>query len=208
VEGAPSWLLELPTGRSFLLGAAVLVLASVFLRLLVEARPAGRRVRQALHAAEGGLLAALLAAMIGFSFLQVLLRNLSDTSFLWIDPLLRHLVLWVGLLGATLASRVGRHINVDALGRLLHGTPLRLARTATNLLAAVVCLLLAHACFKLVRDEIEFARAAFLSIQIWKLQLVMPVATLIMSSRFLGHMVDALRGRGLEHDPSQPEVHG
>jgi TRAP-type C4-dicarboxylate transport system permease small subunit len=198
--------LELPTGRSFLVGACGLVVVAVLLRLLLQSRPAGKRLRSLLHGLEGGFLAALLAAMIVFSFLQVVLRNVANTSFLWIDPLLRHLVLWVGLLGAMLASRIGRHINVDALGRLLHGTLLRLSRITTNLLASGVCLFLAHACFKLVRDEIEFAREAFLGIPIWKLQLVMPVATLIMSSRFLGHAVDALRGRDLKKEAQPPEV--
>jgi len=201
-----SWLQELPTGHAFLAVASGVVLASVFLRLLLESLSAGRRLHHWLHALEAGFLAALLAGMIVFSFLQVVLRNLADTSFLWIDPLLRHLVLWVGLLGAMLASRIGRHINVDALGRLLHGPVLRLAQIATNLLAAVVCLFLAYACFKLVRDELEFPREAFLSISTWQLQLVMPLATLVMSSRFLGHMVDALRGRGQELQNKATEV--
>jgi TRAP-type C4-dicarboxylate transport system permease small subunit len=206
VEGVPGWLQQLAAVRPFLLAAGAAVVLSALLRLAVAASPAGRRLRHAVHAAEGGLLALLLAAMIGLSFLQVLLRNLADTGYLWIEPLLRHLVLWVGLLGAMLASRSGRHINVDALSRLLRPPVLRAARAATNLLAASVCLLLAHACLKLVRDELEVARVAFLTVPTWALQSVMPVAALVMSSRFLGHALEALRGRGAGVQPSHPEV--
>ncbi len=201
MEGVPGWLQQLSATRSFLLAAGGFVVVGALVRLACEAHPLGRRLRRAVHAAEGGLLALLLAGMIGFSFLQVLLRNLADTGFVWIDPLLRHLVLWVGLLGATLASRIGRHINVDALSRFLPPSALRPARVATNLLAAIVCLLLAHACMKLVRDEVEFTRAAFLTVPTWALQSVMPLASLIMSSRFLGHALDVLRGREVAKPP-------
>jgi len=206
VDVAGAWLQRLPTGQALWIGAAGIVLVSTLLRLWFEMRPSTRRLRASVHAFEGTLLALILAAMIALSFLQVLLRNFFDTSLLWIDPLLRHLVLWVGLLGAALASRSGRHINVDALSRLLSDAGLRIARAGTNLLAAVVTLLLALACFRLVRDEVDFARDAFLGLPVWSVQIVMPLALLMMSSRFLGHAVDASRGRGLR--PPPPEVRG
>lgn len=205
MEGVAGWLQQLSAGRTFLLVAAALVVLTALARLALEASAGGRRLRRAAHVAEAGLLALLLAGMIVLSFLQVLLRNFADTSFVWIDPLLRHLVLWVGLLGATLATRIGRHINVDALSRFLPAAVQRPSRVATNLLAAIVCLLLAHACTKLVRDEMESTRAAFLSVPIWALQTVMPLAALVMSSRFLGHALEALRGRKPASPPS-PEV--
>ncbi len=203
MDSAGAWLQQLPVGRALFIGAAGIVLFSALLRLVIDMRPSTRRLRASLHGLEGTLLALLLAAMIVLSFLQVLLRNFFDTSLLWIDPLLRHLVLWVGLLGAALASRTGRHINVDALSRFLPQAGLRAARVATNLLAASVTLFLAHACFKLVRDEVDFARQAFLDLPIWVVQIVMPLALLMMSSRFLGHALDAGRGRGLRTPPSE-----
>ena len=206
MDGPSGWLQQLSAAPSFFLWGGLFAVTTAAFRLLLQSRPRGQALRAFVHGLEGSVLALLLAAMIVLSFLQVLLRNLFDSSLLWIDPLLRHLVLWVGLLGAALASRAGRHINVDALSRLLGPRLLRGAHTVTNVLAAVVTLLLAHACLKLVLEERAFPRVVFLSLQIWQVQLVMPVAMLLMSSRFLGQAVDAARGRGLR--PALPEVRG
>ena len=51
------------------------------------------------------LLIVILTVMILLSFLQVLLRNFFDQGLLWGDIFLRNLVLWVGFLGASLATR-------------------------------------------------------------------------------------------------------
>lgn len=194
MEGAPEWLTEIPTDRVYVLSAAVFAAVIAAVRLLLRSRDTGRRLLQLAHALEGGVLALLLAAMIALSFLQIILRNLADTGIIWIDPLLRHLVLWVGFLGATLATRKGRHINVDALSRFLTAPTLRFVRTFTNLLAAFVCLLLSNAGAKLVRDEASFGGSGLLDVPTWLLQVVMPLSLLLMSSRFLGHAIAAARG--------------
>ncbi len=64
-----------------------------------------QRVLRIIHGFEDGLLALMVAAMIFLAGSQILLRNLFDTGFAWADPVLRLLVLWVGLLGALAASR-------------------------------------------------------------------------------------------------------
>jgi TRAP-type C4-dicarboxylate transport system permease small subunit len=204
VDASSSWLQHFATGRVYFLAAAALVVFWVLARMSLAARPGGRRLLDAVHALEGAFLALLLAAMISLSFLQILLRNLAETSFVWIDPLLRHMLLWVGFLGAMLASRIGRHINVDALSRFLSRRVLRGTRTLTHLLAACVCLLLSDACMHLVAQEAEFGRPGFLGVPLWIVQLVMPFATLGMSARFLGHALGTLRGRELAVDLNVP----
>ena len=70
---------------------------------------------QRLHRAEDALLVLLLSAMIVLAATQIMLRNFFDSGFVWIDPLLRVLVLWLGLIGATVATRNNRHIRIDLL---------------------------------------------------------------------------------------------
>ena len=53
---------------------------------------------------EEKMLCLLLAAMIVLACLQIFLRTAVSGGLLWIDPLLRYLVLWSGLLGAVAAS--------------------------------------------------------------------------------------------------------
>lgn len=58
---------------------------------------------------ESGLLALLLSALIGLAFLQVALRQILGSGWVWADPLCRELVLWTGFLGAALAAAEGKH---------------------------------------------------------------------------------------------------
>ena len=62
---------------------------------------------------EEKLLCLLLAAMILLACLQIFLRTVFSGGLLWIDPLLRYLVLWSGLLGAVTATGQGKHIALD-----------------------------------------------------------------------------------------------
>src|SRR3989338_2353892 len=68
---------------------------------------------------ENFLLVVFVIFMIGLSFTQVVLRNFFSSGFTWADICLRHIVLWVGFMGASLATRDNRHINVDALTNFL-----------------------------------------------------------------------------------------
>jgi TRAP-type C4-dicarboxylate transport system permease small subunit len=179
------------------LGLLAIVLWAIGMGLNTMA--SGRWLLRLQRGIENTLLAGLILTMILLSFLQVLLRNLADAGFVWIDPLLRHLVLWVGFLGALLATRSGRHINIDALSRLLRPAATRVTGLMTNLLASVICLLLTNATFKLVLGERLAATTAFLGIPVWMLQVIMPVACFGMAVRFLGCASEAARGR------TQPE---
>ena len=51
--------------------------------------------------------------------LQIILRNVFHSGLLWADPLMRHIVLWLGCLGAALATTSARHINIDVFSRAL-----------------------------------------------------------------------------------------
>ena len=72
-----------------------------------------KRAEALLVTAETALLVVLLSTMVGLSFLQVILRAFG-TGILWADPLSRHLVLWVGFLGAALAAAEGKHFAWEA----------------------------------------------------------------------------------------------
>lgn len=190
----PAWLAELPADRPLVLWASALAAALALLRPAVLRLGAGRRLVSGLHAFEGGLLATLVAVMIGLSFLQIVLRNVAQSGFVWTDPLLRHLVLWIGFLGALLATRAGRHIQIDVLSRLLPERWLRWTALVTHLLSSFVCVLLCNASFKMVRDEAAFGSTSFLEVPTWILQSVMPVALWLMAYRFACRTMDALRG--------------
>lgn len=188
------WLEHVPHGTALLVETAVAAAALAGVRVAGARTGPGRRVIRALHFLEGALVALLLAAMLLLSFGQIVLRNLAHTGLLWVDPLLRHLLLWVGFLGAMLATRLDRHINVDAMTRLLRGPWLRAVRLATSLGGAAVCVLLVDACMTALREEAAARTTSFLGIPVWCLQTVMPFALFVMASRFFRHALESTAG--------------
>jgi C4-dicarboxylate transporter DctQ subunit len=74
-----------------------------------------RRTDEVIDRVEQTLITILLSLMIAIAFLQIVLRNIFSTGIAWADPLVRNLVLWVGFVGAAIATREGKHITIDVL---------------------------------------------------------------------------------------------
>jgi len=103
---------------------------------------------------EATLITTFLTVMVMLAFLQVVLRNLFSFGFLWADPLLRYLVVWVGFLGAALATKEGKHLGIDFLNRYLQPRLLHAARTTVDSFAAIVAFLLTRAAFQFLLEGI------------------------------------------------------
>jgi len=194
VDSDASWLSALPAGPTALLWGALLAITAALLRRALARTRHGTAAIAVLHACESAFLAALLAAMLVLSFLQILLRNVLHSGWIWVDPLLRHLLLWIGFVGAMLATRMDQHINVDAVSRMLPAAARRGVHIVTALAAAAVCLLLAEAGRGFMRDEAAAGTAGVFGLPVWSLVSVMPVALWIMCTRFVRHALDALTG--------------
>ncbi len=94
---------------------------------------------------EGILIVTMLSVMVLLAFLQVLLRNLFSFGFLWGDPFLRYLVLWVGFLGAVLATKEERHFGIEFINRLLSPRMMHVARFIVDLFACIITFFLFQA---------------------------------------------------------------
>ena len=68
---------------------------------------------------EDSILVLILVAMIFLAFLQIVLRNVFGVGLIWVEPLVRQMLLWVALAGAMVATRDHNHITVDAVSRFL-----------------------------------------------------------------------------------------
>src|SRR5256885_970814 len=64
---------------------------------------------------ERALVVLLLTGLLGLGLLQVIERNVLASGIFWADELLQHVVLWLGFLGASLATRGHRHLSIDVL---------------------------------------------------------------------------------------------
>ncbi|MBW2234416.1 MAG: TRAP transporter small permease, partial [Deltaproteobacteria bacterium] len=101
---------------------------------------------------------------------------LLDTGLPWIDPTLRVLVLWLGLLGAVAASRDGRHITIDVVSRLVPARAEAAVAAGTGLFTAAVSAIVAWHGGRFVASEFEYASTAFSGIPAWVLESIIPFA--------------------------------
>ena len=131
------------------------------------------------------LLVSLVILMVSLGFLQILFRNLISVGIVWIDSLVRHLVLWIALVGASVATRENRHITIDVLsGRVSPGNYSKI-RGAVQLFSALVCLLLVSPAIRFVQNDYVAGKTLAFGIPLWLSQAVMPAMMLIMGARFL-----------------------
>jgi TRAP-type C4-dicarboxylate transport system permease small subunit len=126
----------------------------------------------------------LLTVMVGLAFLQIFLRIFFATGILCGDPLLRHLVLWVALLGAAIATKEGRHINIDVVSRVLPDRGKVAIQALTDLFSTCVCVFLIQASLKFIRDEFQAGVLAFLNIPTWAVAVIFPIAFGLIALRF------------------------
>ena len=161
------------------------IIAAAFGRAYLDKTSRLRGLFKFLGAVEIGLIALLLAALVFFGCLQIVLRNFFHRGLIWADPLMRHLVLWLGCLGGVYATSKMRHIGIDFLTRFLPKRAKVVRDRVVYLATATATAILGYAALRLVLEEKEFGEKGFLNIDVWMLQTILPAAFLLMSYRCL-----------------------
>jgi C4-dicarboxylate transporter DctQ subunit len=133
---------------------------------------------------EQTFLVVLLSTMILIAFSQILLRNLFATGLAWGDPLVRNLVLWVGFIGAALATKEGKHINIDVFSRWLPSLGKTIVGVINHLFSFLVCCLLCFAALKFVKNEAQMGSITFSRIPAWIPQIILPITFGVMAFRY------------------------
>ena len=146
-----------------------------------------------IHRIEDGILAFILFAMILIATSQIFLRNLFDSGIVWADPLLRIMVLWIGMLGALAATRENKHISIDLLTRFLSAPAQSFGKTFVNLFSAGVAGLLTYHCIRYVIMEYESQTKVINNIPAWIVELILPVAFGLITLRFFIHFIISLK---------------
>jgi C4-dicarboxylate transporter, DctQ subunit len=134
---------------------------------------------------EDAVLVGLLTVMIALAVAQILLRNLFEGGILWGDLLVRVLVLWLGLLGAMVATRQNQHIRIDIIARFLPERIQRAADALVSLFTAAICAAAAWFGLQFVVSEREFGGLAFAGVPVWLCAAIIPCAFAVIALRFL-----------------------
>ena len=100
-------------------------------------------------------------------------------------PYISHLTLWVGFLGAMLASREKRHLSLSTGADRLPPRAKRVAGGLSSSVSAGVAAALAYASWEFLRSEMDAPRKIGDWLPIWVAELILPGAFAVMSLRFV-----------------------
>ena len=142
------------------------------------------RIDEKINRGEQFLVAILLTTMILVAFSQIVLRNFFSTGIDWGDALVRYLVVWVGFVGAAIATKESKHITIDVFSRLFHGAGNVAIQAVSSFFSAVICGLLTLAGVKFISFESMMGTTAFLSLPAWVPELIIPASFGLMTLRY------------------------
>lgn len=151
-------------------------------------------LRLKLSQIESLLLVSTFIIVLFIAVAQIILRNFFDMGILWADTFLRITVLWIGMMGALIASRNNNHINMNLGLKYLSGNPLRYTKAIVHLFTAIICFIVAWYGVNLVTMEYEESGIAFAMIPIWITVSIIPISFSIMGLRYFSLMILLLAG--------------
>lgn len=149
-----------------------------------------------LNRLEEWIICLMLLAMTGLTFLQVVMRYVFNSGFTWALELTTVFFAIMIFVGISYGVRVGSHIGVDALVKLL--SPGK--RKAVGIIAVLLSLVYvglvltgsAQYVFKMQQVGIELED---LPIERWQVLAVMPLGFALTGFRFLQILYDLMTGR-------------
>ena len=177
---------------------------------LVIIRTVYRVVDRVVLVAEKTFLVAALFLMTVLVFVVALDRwfEFINLGWFWATKLALFLMIWVGFVGASVATKERRHLTIDVAGRVLSPRGARVANFFTQAISAGFCFMLATYATDLVLESLEYGdQEGVLPIPTWIIQCVMPFSFYIMGARFIENIfrkpvdVEELEAEGKRPSP-------
>ena len=145
---------------------------------------------------EEGIVSLLLVVMTLVVFVEVVLRFGFNTGMIWADEFVLHLSAWMVLLGASYGVKVGSHIGVDAVVRLLPTA----AKRAVTLVAILLCLIY---CWLFIQGSWVYLHKVYriglqledLPVEKWVAHSILLIGFVLLAIRFVFLGVHVLQGK-------------
>jgi tripartite ATP-independent transporter DctM subunit len=124
-----------------------------------------------------------LAAMMLLPLIEILVRRAFGVGVPGSGPIVQHLTLWVGFLGAAIAAREGKLLALASASLIPDGSFRRGMEAFAAAVAAAVSVILAWGGFELVNVERQAGTTLGAGIPTWVAQLVLPVGFALIGVR-------------------------
>ena len=144
---------------------------------------------------EDALLMLILVGMVLLAFTQIFLRNIFGIGLIWVDPLVRQMLLWLTLAGAMVATRERKNITVDTISRFLPPGMIKYATVfICDTFATIVCALLTYSTFIVFHMEFKdpVGGQIITGLPLWVSLLTLPVAFGVMTIRFFRFSISSV----------------
>jgi tripartite ATP-independent transporter DctM subunit len=124
-----------------------------------------------------------LLAMVLLPLIEILVRRVFGVGVPGSGPIVQHLTLWVGFLGAAIAAREGKLLALASASLIPDGRFRRAMEAFAAAVAAAVSVILAWGGFELVNAERQAGTTLGAGIPTWIAQLVLPVGFALIGVR-------------------------
>lgn len=152
------------------------------------------------------LVVVFLSTLMLTAFLQIILRNFFASGISWGDVLIRYLVLWVAFIGAALATREGKHINMEVFSRWISNRGKKYLNCLSHLCSAGICGLLTYAAIKFIQFEAQMGSMTILELPIWIPELIIPLTFGLMTFRYALRFFNSFNKVSNPDTKRQPDI--
>ncbi len=129
-------------------------------------------------------------------FFDFVLRETVASGFIWAKELAAFLMIWVGFVGASLATKENKHLVVGIPEKLFPKKILPYVSLFVNLVVFSVTLFIAYLGYEYVSETKVFAETSLvLKIPLWIVQVIIPASLIVIAFRFIGIAVQILQGK-------------
>lgn len=129
-------------------------------------------------------------------FFDLLFRELFDGGFIWAKELAAFLMIWVGFVGASLATKENKHLVVGIPEKLFPKKVLPYVSLFVNVIVFAVTIFIAYLGFNYVSETRELGETSLvLNIPLWIVQIIIPASLVIIAFRFVGIGIQIFQGK-------------
>ena len=134
---------------------------------------------------ETGLLTLALGLLVAIPLTERLLRHFTDIGITGASEFVQHLSLVIAMLGGAFAAREDRLLAISTLSQVVSEKWKNYIKIVSNSIAATITIYLGIASIELITTEKDAESLIAYGIQIWMIQLVIPIGFAAIATRIL-----------------------
>lgn len=138
------------------------------------------KINEGLAKVEAFFLCFFLMTMVVLAFAQVVARDVFNTGFPWADSVVRLMVIWVGFMGATLATKLDQMLTIEVLTKYVPERARHAIAIIVKFFAAIVCYFLFMASLKFLANERSTGERFIDLIPSWWTLLIIPTTFVLI----------------------------